>query len=77
MSEFNVVSLFDGMRFKTGKKYKYPNSNNVFTLKKVSGFIFHFDCGHWCTDTVFEDLIDIETGLQGFQTKHKQYKLEL
>ncbi len=57
------------------KKYKYPNSDKVFILKKIKGFIYHFACGHWCTDNVFEDLIDIETGIANW--KNKQLKLNL
>ena len=49
-----------------GKKYKYPNSKNVFVLKEIRGFIYEFECGHWCTDSVFEDLIDLETGIQNY-----------
>ena len=45
-------------------KYKYPNSNKLFTLVEIKGFIYKFKCGHWCTDNVFLDLIDIKTGIQ-------------
>jgi hypothetical protein len=45
-----------------GRKYKYPNGKRIFTLTETNGYIYHFACGHWCTDTVFADLIDIETG---------------
>jgi formylmethanofuran dehydrogenase subunit E-like metal-binding protein len=51
-----------------GRQYKYPNSPNVFTLKAVRGYIFKFECGHWCTDNVFIDLIDITTGKQIYKT---------
>ena len=56
------------------KFFKYPNDNKIFELKKIKGFIYYFKCGHWCTDTVFNDLIDIETGLAEWQ-KPKQLKL--
>jgi hypothetical protein len=56
------------------KKYKYPQSEKIFTLKKVVNTIYHFTCGHWCTDSVFTDLIDIKTGLAEWQ-KPKQLKL--
>jgi hypothetical protein len=42
-----------------GAKYKYPNSSDVFVLKKINGFIYEFECGHKVTDFVFEDLIQI------------------
>jgi hypothetical protein len=60
------------------KKYKYPepNNNRVFVLKKVIGKTYHFKCGHWCTDSVFIDLIDLSNGLAEWQ-KPKQLKLEL
>ena len=56
------------------KKYKYPNSEQVFILKKIVNNIYHFKCGHWCTDSVFEDLIDLKTGMAQWQ-KPKQLKL--
>jgi len=60
------------------KKYKYPepNSTQIFELKKVVGTTYHFKCGHWVTDCVFQDLIDISTGLAEWQ-KPKQLKLNL
>lgn len=60
------------------KKYKYPEPSNqrVFVLKKVVGKTYFFKCGHWVTDCVFEDLIDLSTGLAEWQ-KPKQLKLEL
>lgn len=45
------------------RKYKYPNNDKVFELVKIRGFIYEFKCGHWCTDSVFVDLIDVETGI--------------
>ena len=46
-----------------GKRYRYPNSNKVFELIEIRGFIYKFKGGHWCTDSVFEGLIDVETGM--------------
>jgi len=57
-------------------KYPEPNSNRIFELKKIVGTTYIFKCGHWCTDSVFNDLIDLSTGLAGWQ-KPKQLKLEL
>ena len=39
-----------------GKWYKYPNVARKFHLIEIRGFIYEFECGHWCTDSVFEDL---------------------
>ena len=50
------------------KKYKYPNSNKIFTLIKIVGCIYYFKCGHWCTDNVFQDLINVKTGVPNWQT---------
>jgi hypothetical protein len=50
-----------------GEQYKYPQSRKAFTLKQVTGFIFHFDCGHWCTDNVFMDLIRVKTKVQVYK----------
>lgn len=54
------------MNYIIGAKYNYPNSKKIFTLKKVTGYIFHFDCGHWCTDNVFLDLINSKTKVQNY-----------
>lgn len=45
------------------KKYKYPKSDKIFVLKNVApnGNVY-FQCGHWCTNNVFVDLIDLDTG---------------
>lgn len=45
------------------KRYRYPNSDKVFELIEIRGFIYKFKCGHWCTDSVFTDLVDVETGI--------------
>lgn len=45
------------------KRYKYPESNKIFTLDHFdNNGNAHFECGHWCTSNVFEDLIDLSTG---------------
>lgn len=58
-----------------GEAYKYPNQSKRFTLTDVSGFIYRFACGHWCTDSVFGDLIRAKTGVQVY--KDLQLKLEI
>ena len=50
-----------GINYYIGEEYKYYNSNKTFTLKTVQGYKFIFECGHWCTDNVFIDLIRIKT----------------
>lgn len=47
------------------KKYKYPEpkSTRIFILSHFGkNGNAYFKCGHWCTNSVFEDLIDLETG---------------
>jgi hypothetical protein len=39
-----------------GAVYKYPNHSDELRLIEIKGFIYKFECGHWCTDTVFRDL---------------------
>ena len=56
------------MIYYIGENYKYPNTKQIFKLKSVSEneFIFYFECGHWCTDLVFMDLIRLKTNVQVF-----------
>lgn len=61
---------------KQGKFFKYPNHPNIYELSHKTGCVYRFKCGHWVTDSVFEDLIDLSTGLAEWQ-KPKQLKLEL
>lgn len=64
--------------YKIGCIYKYTESENLFELKKVDRFIFHFKCGHRCTDSVFLDLINTENNIQVYkQLPPKQLKLNL
>ena len=56
-----------------GEYYRYPNSNKHFKLIGVDGWLFFFECGHRCTDTVFEDLIRVKTGIHVF--KDTQFEL--
>lgn len=64
------------LHYKIGGEYRYPKGD-TFKLKKVRGFIFIFECGHWCTDSVFMDLIDVKRGKQIFELlpNYKQLKL--
>jgi len=64
--------------YKIGSYYKYPDGKRLFKLTKVNGFIFHFQCGHFCTDSVFLDLIDTQNNIQIYkQLPPKQLKLNL
>lgn len=40
-----------------GQYYRYPTSDKKFKLVEKRKFTFIFECGHWCTDTVFPDLV--------------------
>ena len=40
-----------------GGIYHYPADNKKFTVKEIRKFTVIFECGHWCTDSVFRDLI--------------------
>ena len=54
------------MNYYIGEKYKYPNSRKIFILKYVTNNMFYFECGHWCTDNVFLDLIRLKTKSQNY-----------
>jgi hypothetical protein len=36
-------------------------------LKEVTGYRFNFECGHWCTDSVFVDLVRVKTNIQVYE----------
>lgn len=61
------------VKYFIGEDYKYPRSRKRFKLISVDTFIFRFECGHWCTDSVFIDLIRVKTGIQVY----KDIQLEL
>lgn len=50
------------VNYTIGNEYRYAGSYQRFKLIDTSGDVFWFACGHWCTDTVFKDLIDCKTG---------------
>jgi hypothetical protein len=58
-----------------GREYKYPNGKRIFTLTETNGYIYRFACGHWCTDNVFADLIDVKTGVQNYKSLGVQLTL--
>ena len=67
------------INYTIGASYRYPetnvNSNNKFILTDYfeNRGVFLFKCGHWCTDSVFVDLINTKTGIQVY--KDTQIKL--
>jgi hypothetical protein len=63
----------EAMNYEIGASYRYPLGKQVFKLKEVDGYRFHFECGHSVTDSVFEDLINIKTGIQVY--KDLQHRL--
>jgi hypothetical protein len=52
--------------------YRYPRQKKRFKLKEVKGFIYFFECGHWVTDNVFQDLINCKTGLPNYLNNQLQ-----
>lgn len=56
------------IKYFIGEYYRYPRLRKRFKLIRVSdnGFVFYFECGHWCTDSVFIDLIRVKTNKQVF-----------
>lgn len=62
---------------KSTGSYRYPLSEDIFILERVKvvngkPMCYFFKCGHWCTDCVFDDLIDMSTGRQNFEGKQLQ-----
>nr|WP_319268381.1 hypothetical protein [uncultured Draconibacterium sp.] len=45
-----------------GSCYRYPYHEQEFKLigMNKTKTSFYFECGHWCTDTVFRDLIKVK-----------------
>lgn len=61
------------MNYNIGEYYKYHSHKQKFKLIKVDGYMFEFECGHRCTDSVFEDLVRVKTGIAVY--KDNQVKL--
>lgn len=40
-----------------GGIYHYLADSRKFKVKEIRKFTVIFECGHWCTDNVFRDLI--------------------
>lgn len=55
------------INFRIGDYYKYPGSEDQFKLIAKRNFVFLFECGHWCTDSVFVDLIRCKTNIQVYE----------
>lgn len=65
------------MRTKS-KRYKYPepNEKRIFILDHIGkNGNAYFKCGHWCTDSVFEDLIDLDTGFASWNNPQQKLKI--
>jgi hypothetical protein len=52
------------IKYFIGEYYRYPKSRQQYKLISVNDWRFNFECGHWCTDNVFLDLIRIKTNKQ-------------
>ncbi len=52
-----------------GNYYQYPNCKKKFKLIGINQTknVYYFECGHCCTDNVFQDLIDCHTGIQNYK----------
>jgi len=46
--------------------YRYRNSKIIYKLKEIDGYKYIFECGHWCTDNVFVDLILVNNQIEIF-----------
>lgn len=58
------------------KRYKYPNCNRIFILDHIDkNGNAYFKCGHWCTDSVFADLIDLSTGYAKWNNPQQTLKI--
>lgn len=60
------------INYRIGEYYTYPNNNDKLKLIEKRNFIFIFECGHWCTDNVFIDLIRCKTNIQVYKDSQKQ-----
>ena len=66
--------MITSLKYHIGEYYRYPNSGNLFKLIEKRDFVFLFECGHWCTDTVFKYLTRVKTNVSVFEDI--QYELE-
>jgi len=60
------------MNYTIGHEYRYPNQKKRFKLLEVIGHVFIFENKHRVTDSVFYDLINVNSGIQVYtdlQTK--------
>lgn len=69
MDEINII----------GDMYRYPNDDKLFKLKEIDDSLnYRFECGHWCSDSVFLDLINCRMGIQNYKINEgKQLRLEI
>jgi len=53
----------EGINHVIGDYYLHKQGNKKRKLIEVRIGTFHFDDGHWCTDCVFINYINIRTGI--------------
>ena len=63
------------LTYHLGEDYRYGGSRQRFRLVAADGFVFRFACGHWCTDTVFSDLIRCRDGRPVYRAVNQQLNL--
>lgn len=49
-----------------GARYRYPRGKEIFVVSEIRTNVVVFECGHWCTDCVFEDLKLVSSQLELF-----------
>jgi len=50
-----------------GEWYRYPKDSKKYKIIEYNGVVFKFECGHWCTDSVFIDMVRVKTGIQVYK----------
>ncbi len=72
-NEYKVTTL----QYFIGEDYRYYSGKKKYKLKEVSeSGIFKFECGHWCTDNVFWDLVRCSTGKQNYLDNQTELELK-
>lgn len=59
--------MIQHINYRIGEFYKYPNYDVLYKLIEKRSYVFIFECGHRCTDSVFVDLIRVKTGIQVYK----------
>lgn len=68
----------ENLIYKIGEYYQYPSDSKKtkFKLIEKRNYVFLFECGHWCTDSVFADLIRCKTGVQVYKEDSVQLEFD-